>query len=165
MPKPFRVLFVCTGNSARSQMAEALLTARGAGRFAAESAGSQPAGRVSRRAVAALGDLGIDWTGKTPRAVDGLEREPWDLVITVCDSARQSCPVFTGARAVAHWDLPDPMDALGTEEEVRQAFQRSRDTIAALIERLMALPVEALPPRDLVREVSALGEELRPPRR
>lgn len=137
-------------------MAEALLAARGAGRFAAESAGAQPAGRVSRRAVAALAELGIDWSGKSPRGLDGLEREPWDLVITVCDSARQACPVFTGARAVAHWDLPDPMDALGTEAEVRQAFQRSRDTIAALIEGLMAMPVEALPPRELVRQVNAL---------
>jgi arsenate reductase len=111
---------------------------------------------VSRRAVAALADLGIEWSGKAPRGLDGLEREPWDLVITVCDSARQACPVFTGARAVAHWDLPDPMDALGTEDEVRQAFHRSRDTIAALIERLIALPVEALPPRELAREVDAM---------
>lgn len=143
-------------------MAEALLTARGAGRFAAASAGAQPAGRVSRRAVAALADLGIEWSGKTPRGLNGLEREPWDLVITVCDSARQACPVFTGARAVAHWDLPDPMDALGTEEEVRQAFHRSRDTIAALIERLIALPVEALAPRELAREMDAMVTR-RPP--
>jgi arsenate reductase len=164
LPHPFRVLFVCTGNSARSQMAEALLTARGAGRFAVQSAGSQPAGRVSRRSVAALADLGIDWSGKTPRGLAGLEQEPWDLVITVCDSARQACPVFVGARAVAHWDLADPMDALGTEEEVRQAFHRTRDTIAALIERLIALPVEALPPPELVRQVNAMGAELGRPR-
>jgi arsenate reductase len=141
-------------------MAEALLGSRGAGRFAAESAGAQPAGRVSRRAVAALAELGIDWSGKTPRSVAGLEQEAWDLVVTVCDSARQACPVFTGARAVAHWDLPDPMDALGTEDEVWQAFRRSRDTIAALIERLIALPVEALPARDLARQVTAMGAEL-----
>jgi len=145
-------------------MAEALLTARGAGRFDAQSAGAQPAGRVSRRSVAALADLGIDWSGKTPRGLSGLEQEPWDLVITVCDSARQVCPVFTGARAVAHWDLADPMDALGTEEEVRQAFHRSRDTIAALIERLIALPIEALPPVELVRQVNAMGAELARPR-
>jgi arsenate reductase len=120
---------------------------------------------VSRRSVAALADLGIDWSGKTPRGLDGLEQEPWDLVVTVCDSARQACPVFTGARAVAHWDLPDPMDALGTEEEVRQAFHRTRDTIAALIERLIALPVEALPPAELVRQVDAatLLSPARPP--
>jgi len=156
MPQPFRVLFVCTGNSARSQMAEAILASRGAGRFAAASAGAQPAGRVSRRAVAALAELGIDWTGKTPRSVAGLEERDWELVVTVCDSARQACPVFHSARAVAHWDLPDPMDAQGTDEEVLEAFRRSRDTIAGLIERLMALPVEALPPRALARQVSAL---------
>ena len=143
-------------------MAEALLTARGAGRFAAESAGSQPAGRVSRRSVAALAGLGIDWSDKQPRGLAGLEREPWDLVITVCDSARQVCPVFTGARAVAHWDLADPMDALGSEEEVRQAFHRTRDTISALIERLIALPVEALPPLELARQVNAMVTR-RPP--
>ena len=157
MAKPFRILFVCTGNSARSQMAEAILASRGAGRFAAESAGARPAGRVSRRAVAALAELGIDWTGKTPRKVDGLEERDWDLVITVCDAARQACPVFRAARAVAHWDLPDPMDALGTDEEVLAVFRRSRDTIAGLIERVMALPVEALPARALAAQVSALA--------
>lgn len=162
MSEPFRVLFVCTGNSARSPMAEALLAARGAGRFAAASAGTWPAGRVSRRAVAVLAELDIDWTGHTPRGLDGLEREPWDLVVTVCDSARNSCPAFPRARAVAHWDLPDPMDALGTDEEVLTAFRRTRDTIAGLIERLIALPVEALPPRDLARRVTALGPRAHP---
>jgi len=160
MPGPFRVLFVCTGNSARSQLAEALLNARGAGRFAAESAGAHPAGRVSRRAVAALGELGIDWSGRTPRGLDGLEREPWDLVITVCDAAKQVCPVFAGARAMAHWDLADPVDAMGTEAEVREVFRRSRDTIADLIERLIALPVEALAPRALAERVQEIGADL-----
>ncbi len=159
-PGPFRVLFVCTGNSARSQLAEALLTARGAGRFAAASAGSHPVGRVSRRAVAALSELGIDWSGRTPRGLAGLEREPWDLVITVCDSAKQVCPVFPGARAMAHWNLPDPIDALGTEEEVREVFRHSRDTIAELIERLIALPVEALAPRALAEQVQKIGADL-----
>ncbi|MGH7537078.1 MAG: arsenate reductase ArsC, partial [Gemmatimonadales bacterium] len=102
--------------------------------------------------------------GHTPRSVDGLERESWDLVITVCDAAKQSCPVFTGARAVAHWNLPDPMDALGTDEEVREVFRQSRDTIAGLIERLMALPVEALSPRALTEEVRAIGAGLAPAR-
>ena len=160
MPGPFRVLFVCTGNSARSQLAEALLHARGAGRFTAASAGSHPVDRVSRRAVAALGELGIDWSGRTPRGLAGLEREHWDLVITVCDSAKQVCPVFRGARAMAHWDLPDPIDARGTEEEVREVFARSRDTIAGLIERLIALPVEALAPWALAQQVQAIGADL-----
>jgi len=160
MPEPFRVLFVCTGNSARSQLAEALLHARGAGRFAAASAGSHPVGRVSRRAVAALAELGIDWSGHTPRGLAGLAREPWDLVITVCDSAKQVCPAFPGARAMAHWDLADPIDAMGTEEEVREVFRRSRDTIADLIERLIALPVEALAPRALAKRVQKIGADL-----
>jgi protein-tyrosine-phosphatase len=162
LSQPFRVLFVCTGNSARSQMAEALLTARGAGRFAVASAGTWPAGRVSRRAVGVLAELGIDWNGRTPRGFDGREREPWDLVVTVCDAARQSCPAFPGGRAVAHWNLADPMDATGTKEEVLEAFRHTRDTIAALIERLIALPVEALPPHKLARQVSALDPNSHP---
>jgi arsenate reductase len=153
----FRVLFVCTANSARSQMAEALLTSLGGGRFAAASAGALPAGRVSRRAVAVLAELGIDWSGRTPRGLGGLEREPWDLVITVCDAAKQACPVFTGSPAVVHWNLPDPMDADGSEAEVLAVFRRSRDSIAGLIERLMALPVEALSVATLVARVSELG--------
>jgi len=153
----FRVLFVCTANSARSQMAEALLTTLGGGRFAPASAGAVPAGRVSRRAVAALAELGIDWSGRTPRGLDGLDREPWDLVITVCDAAKQACPVFTGSPAVVHWDLPDPMDADGSEEAMRQAFLRSRDGIAALVERLIALPLEALRPPDIVARVTEIG--------
>lgn len=154
---PFRVLFVCTANSARSQMAEALLTTLGGARFAAASAGAVPAGRVSRRAVAALAELGIDWSGRTPRGLTGLEKQPWDLVITVCDAAKQACPVFIGSPAVVHWDLPDPMDADGTEEEMRQAFLRSRDVIVGLVERLIALPLEALRPRDLVARVREIG--------
>ncbi len=157
MSAPFRVLFVCTANSARSQMAEALLTNLGGGRFAAASAGAIPAGRVSRRAVAVLAELGIDWSGRTPRGLGGLEREPWDLVITVCDAAKQACPIFTGAPAVVHWDLPDPMDANGTDAAVLNEFRRSRDTIAALVERLIALPVEALPSRTLVARLTEIG--------
>ena len=157
MPTPFRVLFVCTANSARSQMAEALLTSLGGGRFAAASAGAVPAGRVSRRAVAVLAELGIDWSGRTPRGLGGLEREPWDLVITVCDAAKQACPVFTGSPAVVHWNLPDPMDANGTDAQELDAFRHSRDTIAGLVERLIALPVEALSSRTLVARVSEIG--------
>lgn len=157
MASPFRVLFVCTANAARSQMAEALLSTLGGGRFQAASAGAIPAGRVSRRAVAVLGELGIDWSGRTPRGLSGLEREPWGLVITVCDAAKQACPVFTGAPAVVHWNLPDPMDANGTDEEVLQEFRRSRDTIAALVEGLIALPLEALSAKELVARVGAIG--------
>jgi protein-tyrosine-phosphatase len=153
----FRVLFVCTANSARSQMAEALLTSLGGGRFSAASAGATPAGRVSRRAVAVLAELGIDWSGRTPRGLSGLEREHWDLVITVCDAAKQACPLFTGSPAVVHWNLPDPMDADGSDADVLDVFRCSRDTITGLVERLIALPVEALPTRALVTQVKEIG--------
>ena len=85
---PLRILVLCTGNSARSQMAEALFNQLGAGRVAAESAGSRPAPRVNPLAIETLAAQGVPWHGHQPRSVDGLEREPWDVVITVCDRAR-----------------------------------------------------------------------------
>src|SRR5918997_1160966 len=90
----FRVLILCTGNSARSQIAEALFNHKGRGRLLAESAGSQPAARVNPYAIDVLRESGIEWQGHQPRGLDGLDREHWDFVITVCDKARESCPVF-----------------------------------------------------------------------
>jgi len=134
--RPRRVLFVCTGNSARSQIAEALLNHRGAGRFTAESAGSRPAARVNPYAVQVLKEAGIDWSGRAPRSVEGLEREPWDLVITVCDRAQQSCPVFPGHPEVTHWSLPDPAQVAGDDAAKRAAFH---DTLAEINRRLDSL--------------------------
>ena len=114
-----RVLFVCTGNSARSQMAEAILNARGQGRFLAESAGSQPAARVNPLALETLQAYGIPWAGHSPRSLDGLERQPWDGVITVCDRAKEACPIFPGQPMLAHWSIPDPLD----REGFRAAFR------------------------------------------
>lgn len=106
-----RVLFVCTGNSARSQMAEALVNYKGKGRVQAESAGSHPARAVNPLAIETLCEFGVPWSGREPRSVDGLELQPWDYVITVCDRAKESCPIFPGRPAQAHWSLPDPHDA------------------------------------------------------
>jgi arsenate reductase len=133
-----RVLFVCTGNSARSQMAEALLATRGGSRFSVASAGARPASRVSAHAVAALREIGIDWTGHAPRGLDGLDQEPWDLVVTVCDRARDACPVFPAAQSQRHWSIEDPAEATGTEQEIQAAFRHARDTIAGLIDELLA---------------------------
>ncbi len=91
---PFHVLFLCTGNSARSQMAEAMMNARSRGRFAAESAGTHPASHVNPFAVAALRLAGIEWSGHAPRDTDGLHAHEWDFVITVCDRAKEACPVL-----------------------------------------------------------------------
>ena len=106
----FRILFLCTGNSARSQMAEALLNWKGKGRFEAHSAGSRPAAQVNPFAIATLREHGIPWAGHAPRGIDGLEREPWDFVVTVCDRAKEACPIFPGQPILAHWGMPDSGD-------------------------------------------------------
>jgi N-acetylglutamate synthase-like GNAT family acetyltransferase/protein-tyrosine-phosphatase len=132
-----RVLFVCTGNSARSQMAEAVLNHRAGGRYLAESAGSEPAVRVHPYAVEVLRGAGIAWQGHQPRALVGLEREPWDLVITVCDHARESCPVFLGNPVVAHWGIPDPAAVQGDEATRRAAFVDAFVLIGRRVDQLL----------------------------
>ncbi|HET9293750.1 MAG TPA: arsenate reductase ArsC [Gemmatimonadales bacterium] len=156
---PFRVLVLCTGNSARSQIAEALLNRKGRGRFLAESAGSKPAARVNPLAVQALREGGIDWAGHPPRGLDGLETEPWDFVITVCDRAKEACPYFPGQPVLAHWGMPDPAEVEGDEARRLQAF---RDTVATLgrrIDLLLALPIEKLERLVLEQRVRAIGSQ------
>ena len=135
---PIRVLFLCTGNSARSQMAEALLNQKGEGRFHAESAGSHPAPRVNPHAVSALSDVGIAWSGRAPRSVEGLRQEPWDFIITVCDHAKEACPVFPGRPTFAHWGLDDPAAVQGTAEETTRAFEQARDLLVRRIDEFLA---------------------------
>ncbi|MFI5227110.1 MAG: arsenate reductase ArsC, partial [Candidatus Limnocylindrales bacterium] len=121
---PIRVLFVCTGNSARSQMAEALLERIGGVDFSVDSAGTTPRG-VNPFALQVLADAGIDWSGARSKSVDEFLGEPFDYVITVCDRARQACPVFPGRYNSLHWVLDDPAEVEGTDEEKRAAFQRT----------------------------------------
>lgn len=123
---PHRILFLCTGNSARSQMAEALLNQRARGRFEAQSAGSHPGDRVNPLAVEALREIGIEWSGRAPRSVNALKGERFDFVITVCDRAKESCPILPGHPILAHWDMEDPADATGTDAEMLQAFVAAR---------------------------------------
>ena len=139
----FRVLVLCTGNSARSQIAEALLAARGAGRIEASSAGSRPAARVNPGAIAILREHGIAWEGRTPRSVDDVAGERFDLVITVCDDARDACPVFPGAAARVHWGLPDPAAEM-EPEAARRAFRETYDALERRVDALLALPLERL---------------------
>ncbi len=156
---PFRVLILCTGNSARSQIAEALLVAKGAGRFAAASAGSRPAERVNPFAVRVLAEAGIDWRGKTPRGMDGLEMERWDFVITVCDRARESCPYFPGQPVLAHWGMPDPAEVEGSDDVKLAAFRDTLITLGRRIDLLLALPVEKLERLALERRVRDIGAQ------
>ncbi len=156
-----RVLVLCTGNSARSQMAEALFNRLGGGRVHAESAGSRPAPRVNPLAIEALKDQGIAWTGHPPRSWDGLEREPWDLVITVCDKAKESCPVFPGHPMVAHWGMADPAEVVGDESARRAAFREALLLLRRRIELLLALPVETLERTALEARIRTIAERPR----
>jgi protein-tyrosine-phosphatase len=142
--RPLRVLVLCTGNSARSQMAEAILNAKGKRRFEATSAGSRPAARVNPYALETLKEFGIPWSGHAPRSVEGLEREHWDFVITVCDRAKEACPIFPGQPVLAHWGMPDPAEVEGDDAAKRAAFHDAFLFLSRRIDLLLALPVEKL---------------------
>ena len=129
MVEPIRVLFVCTHNSARSQLAEALLRRAGGDDFDVHSAGTAVT-RVHPLATRVLADLGIDTSGARSKSVAEFEGQPFDHVITVCDQAREACPVFPGARSTQHWSLDDPSMVEGSEADRLAAFQRTADEIA-----------------------------------
>lgn len=140
----FRVLFLCTGNSARSQMAEAVLNQRGRGRLAAESAGSEPAARVNPYALSALREAGIQWNGHPPRGLEGLQSASWDIVITVCDNAREACPIFPGHPLVVHWSMSDPAAIEGSDEDKRKAFAGALRLIIRRVDLLLDIPIQSL---------------------
>ena len=133
MTEPKRVLFLCTHNSARSQMAEGLLRALGGGQYESFSAGTERT-RVRPEAIAVMRELGVDISGQTSKMLDIYLQEPFDEVITVCDSANESCPVFPGARSRRHWSIDDPSGVTGSEEERLAAFRRARDEVRQRIE-------------------------------
>lgn len=124
-----RVLILCTGNSCRSQMAEGWVNALLGDRWEARSAGTKPAERVHPLAVRAMAEVGIDISGGRPELVDAYLDQAWDLVITVCDSAKESCPVFPGPVEQVHISFPDPAEAKGNEEQRMAVFKRIRDEI------------------------------------
>ncbi|MFL5681004.1 MAG: arsenate reductase ArsC [Chloroflexota bacterium] len=137
-----RVLFVCTHNSARSQMAEGLLRHLGGDRYEAFSAGTE-ATRIRPEATTVMRELGVDIAGQESKTLERYLTEPFDLVITVCDRARESCPVFPGAKATDHWSFDDPSEATGTQEQRLAVFRRVRDEIAERVRALVAADVAA----------------------
>ena len=155
----FRVLVLCTGNSARSQIAEALLTTRGAQRkrgvVTAASAGSHPAPRVNPFAIEVLALHGITWGDRTPTSIDALAAERFDLVITVCDNARDACPIFPGADVQIHWGLPDPAEEQDPET-AREAFEATYRALDARITGLLALPLGELSAGELRTAATAI---------
>lgn len=122
-----RVLFLCSGNSARSQMAEGLVTHYMGEHWEAFSAGTEPAGSVHPLAVQAMAELGIDISGHRPKSVDEFQGMDFDVVITVCDRAAQNCPLWLGKGRVKHMGFPDPAEATGSLAERLEVFRRVRD--------------------------------------
>jgi arsenate reductase len=126
---PIRVLFVCTHNSARSQIAEALLRRDGGAAFDVASAGTEPTG-VNPYAVRVLEEAGIDWGAARSKSATEFLDQPFDYVITVCDRAHANCPVFPGSATRLHWSLDDPSEVAGTDAEKLAAFRRTRTDVA-----------------------------------
>ncbi len=137
-----RVLILCTHNSARSQMAEGLLRALASDRFEVASAGTE-ATRVHPLAIRAMDELEIDLRDHRSKTVDRFMVEPWDYVITVCDSANERCPIFPGRTTRLHWSFEDPSAATGSEEERLAVFRRVRDAIAARLRDWVAERIPA----------------------
>jgi len=126
------VLILCTGNSARSQMAEGLLRSAGGNRFEVFSAGTKP-GIVRPEAIAVMSELGIDISTHRSKHVREFEGQPFDYVITVCDDAKESCPIFPGETERIHWSFPDPAAVEGSDMERLAAFRRVRDALAVTL--------------------------------
>jgi arsenate reductase len=136
--EPIRVIFVCTGNSARSQMAEALLRRDGGAAFEVVSAGVSPRG-VHPITISALDKVGIDISGARSKSVGEFLGQRFDYVITVCDRARATCPVFPGGGETLHWGIDDPAEATGTEEERQAAFDRALRELSGRIHTFLPL--------------------------
>lgn len=158
----YNVLFLCTGNSARSIMAESILRQIGAGRFHAYSAGSHPAGRVN--------PLALELLAKNRMPTDGLRSKNWDefaapdaprldFVFTVCDNAAgEVCPVWPGQPMTAHWGIPDPAAAAGSDEDRRKAFAEASRTLLNRIRMFVSLPLDKLDRLSLQRRLDELGK-------
>ena len=129
-----RILFLCTGNAARSQMAEGLMRAFHGDEVDVVSAGSRPAGWVHPLAIGALAEIGIDISNAESKSAEPFLDQPFDVVVTVCDSAAQDCPNWLGAKRIEHWPIEDPTWGEGSGAE---RFRATRDELAARIEELM----------------------------
>ena len=136
-----------------------MLNWKGRGRFHAASAGSRPADRVNLHAIETLREYDVPWSGHAPRSIDGLEREPWDFVITVCDRAKEACPIFPGQPILAHWGMPDPAEVAGDEATKRKAFEAAFLLLSRRIDLLLALPIEKLERLALEARLRAIGRQ------
>ena len=159
--RPFNVLFLCTGNSARSIMAEAILNKTGRGKFRAYSAGSQPKGRANPNTIQLLNSLGYDTTDFRSKSWAEFAKPgapPLDFVFTVCDNAAgETCPVWLGQPMTAHWGIPDPAEATGSDAEIALAFKDAYRMLFQRIGIFTALPIRSLDRLSLQQKLRDIG--------
>jgi len=159
----YNVLFLCTGNSARSIMAEAILNKKGKGLFTAYSAGSMPTGKVRPEAVKLLEAVGLPTDGARSKSWDEFARPEaprMNFVFTVCDNAaKEACPLWPGQPMTAHWGVPDPAAATGTPEQVERAFRDAYVLLDRRISLFLALPLASLDQLAIKREIDKIGRQ------
>jgi arsenate reductase (thioredoxin) len=157
---PYNVLFLCTGNSARSVIAEAILNKVGAGKFRAYSAGSQPKGQIHLETLRLLRSLGYDTTGFRSKSwVEFLKQPQFDFVFTVCDNAAEEvCPIWPRQPLTAHWGIPDPAAATGNPAEIALAFKEAYRLLNQRIGVFVALPLHALDQLTIEHKLREIGE-------
>jgi arsenate reductase len=162
---PYKIRFLCTGNSARSILGEFLIRRVAPGRFESYSAGSSPVGKVNPRAIHTLNEYRIDASGARSKSVDEfIDKEfKFDFVITVCDNAKENCPVWPGQPVVAHRGSPDPAAAAGTDEEIMDAFRRVAMQIYRRLELFASLPIEKMDRLRLQTATAKIGAEEKVP--
>ncbi len=162
MARPFNVLFLCTGNSARSVMAEAILNRADKGRFLAYSAGSQPKGAVHPQTLRLLGELHYDTSNLRSKSWSEFARPgaaPLDFVFTVCDNAAgETCPFWPGQPMTAHWGVPDPAAAQGSEAQIALAFRDAYRMLERRIEIFTALPLDKIDKLSLQAKLRDIGK-------
>ena len=161
--KPYQILILCTGNSARSIMAEAIINTLGAGRFVAHSAGSQPAGRVHPLALEKLSAIGYPTAQLRSKSWDefaATDAPQMDFIITVCDNAAgETCPLWPGQPISAHWGFPDPAAVQGSAAEQRAAFEQVFQRITQRVRLLLNLPLASLDALAIRRELQNIGRQ------
>lgn len=163
MTAHYNVIFICTGNSARSIMAEAILNHKGSPTFTAYSAGSHPAGAVRPAAIEQLQSAGLSVEHLRSKSWDEFSRPDapiLDFVFTVCDNAaNETCPVWSGQPVTAHWGVPDPATVEGTSEEIRRAYSQAFAALDRRISLFLSLPILTLDSLALQREIEAIGRQ------
>ena len=155
------VLILCTGNSCRSVMGEALVTALGQGRFKGHSAGSKPIGRINTGALATLERHGLPTEGYSSKSMDAFKDQPIEILISVCDSAgKEPCPVFLGPAIRAHWGVEDPGHVEGTPEEIIAAFDKTFDILKRRVQAMVDLPIESMTKEEVTAELEQIGRKV-----